>query len=460
MLISGKSFTLVLGTLLIAGTLAAMYLPKIGRADETAAKSAESTTPTKQLNQSEFAAAKDLLSRFGIDPDKELSSADASNIAGLFDGIVNNQIENRSYPIPASNKELLDATVQSLKNGPLKKHIQFEEKWDDNHANIEISAPKLALDGFFDPLIHALGSRQRATTSQTGNPITDEEAKFKSAFTVRDNNPIQTRTHDVHPSLRKAMPDAFEGWQLDPYGPQVKFQARWNVDHSRVQITAPKDAQDLLAVELKAGDPGAIRSIEQALNDKIKNIVVLFNGQPDLVAQLEAMRFELAKRQRSLYLYGMKENPTSEQSKRYHLTSVPTCIVFVDGQEVSRLDVINSGEQLQQFVRRTLASADSTGADAEATNGQAKESDSTVAFYTIPVDLMSAVKDWTRITQVNGQLDEKSGRLTMQGRAELHAQLRELLAATPRWRRAGRPRKTRTRVETMSRPLKTATDHV
>ena len=34
MLISGKSFTLVLGTLLIAATLAVLYLPTIGHADE------------------------------------------------------------------------------------------------------------------------------------------------------------------------------------------------------------------------------------------------------------------------------------------------------------------------------------------------------------------------------------------------------------------------------------------
>ena len=120
----------------------------------------------KQSNQPNSADAKDLLSRFDIDPDKELSSADASNMANLFGVAFSNSIESRRYPIPAGKQELLDSTFALLKNGPLRKHIQFKEKWDDKHANIEITAPKLALDGFFDPLISLCSSNRRGRTNK------------------------------------------------------------------------------------------------------------------------------------------------------------------------------------------------------------------------------------------------------------------------------------------------------
>lgn len=182
MLISGKSFALVLGTLLIAGTLAALYLPNIGRADESAPKKMESTKSDKQTDQPNSVEGKNLLAHINIDADMELSTNAAENLDGLFGDNFTNPIESKSYTIPSKQKKTLEVALDSIKKGPLSKHIRFKHKWDDQrHATIEISAPKLALAGFFDPLIQALLSMQ--DNAPSSNPDTPPSVSLQANAT-------------------------------------------------------------------------------------------------------------------------------------------------------------------------------------------------------------------------------------------------------------------------------------
>ena len=225
MLISGKSFALVLATLLTAATLAILYVPAIGHAEQASAT--EATAPkqkAKQVDSKDDSVLQPVLIPFNFELKHDSTGHTRlyMNDQPVADDVVRNTFTN------AKQSKVIDKLQVSLK---ANKDIPYAEVMRVIDLLESLGIKKLALDA--------------------------RDSHFKSLFTVREDNPIQTRTHDVHPSLRKTMPDAFEGWQKDPYGPQVKFDAKWNAEHSQVEITAPKAAQDLLAVELKAGDPGA-----------------------------------------------------------------------------------------------------------------------------------------------------------------------------------------------------------
>ncbi|HEX3600973.1 MAG TPA: M56 family metallopeptidase, partial [Lacipirellulaceae bacterium] len=154
MLISGKSLAMLI-TSAVAATALAFYLPTTGHADQPNAEAkADSVGLRESFNapdNSDQNAAK-LLGKFGIDPTKELGSSDASNMGELFTLIPTvNSIASRSYPISPQQYKPLEAAFNAIKHGPLNKHISFKTAWNGDHSIVAIEAPKLALDGFFDP---------------------------------------------------------------------------------------------------------------------------------------------------------------------------------------------------------------------------------------------------------------------------------------------------------------------
>jgi beta-lactamase regulating signal transducer with metallopeptidase domain/biopolymer transport protein ExbD/C-terminal processing protease CtpA/Prc len=78
------------------------------------------------------------------------------------------------------------------------------------------------------------------------------DAQFKAKLIVREDNPMETKTHDVPRSIRKMYRNMLDGLRSDPYGPQLKFGVKWNADHSRVVITAPKEVQEAIDADIRA----------------------------------------------------------------------------------------------------------------------------------------------------------------------------------------------------------------
>ncbi len=109
----------------------------------------------------------------------ELSENDESTLAELFAtaGVVN-PIETRSYHIPQEQQQAYTEFLTKLKRNPLTAQIQFEEKWDDQHENVEITAPRMAQTGLFEPLIQLAGMPQQFISTHPGDA--NSTAKFPS----------------------------------------------------------------------------------------------------------------------------------------------------------------------------------------------------------------------------------------------------------------------------------------
>ena len=353
MLISGKSFALVLGGLILSATLAVLYVPSIGQANESATETTESTEKKGEKNKEQatnYSTPEPALIpfEFVLKPGDSGKSKLYMNDQPVGEDVVRNVISSQGKYVS-------------------KLHVSLSAEKGIAYADV-----MKVID-----LLESLGVKKLALDTRH---VEASDAQFKALFTEREDNPIQTRTHDVHPSIRKTLPDTFEGWQKDPFGPQVEFKAKWNADHSQVEITAPKAAQYIFAVELKAGDPAAkgqkasqdttVANASQSTKDDeeqlatfrnfeaklktIKFVVVLFNDTGEYRSALGKAYAELVPAHHSLYVYGIRLKPTSAEAKRYGLTGSPACIVFRDGKEAARLEKIKSTEELHRFVLATI----------------------------------------------------------------------------------------------------------
>lgn len=217
MLVSGKSLMLVFGALALAATLGVLYVPTIGEAKEKPAKpvaKSEGEAPATSGDKSDTKNTSDvkkLLARFDIDPTQELSGEDASIIAELFNPIPPNPTESRKYAVADKQRRIWDDTVKAFKNGPLNKHIKFKQKWDEESSSIEIMAPKLALDGFFDPLIHSIQN-----DDIFDEPTSGSDSSLRSPFATNEK---------PQSSAGNQPADAFSGHALPPVPPTSDLMA-------------------------------------------------------------------------------------------------------------------------------------------------------------------------------------------------------------------------------------------
>jgi beta-lactamase regulating signal transducer with metallopeptidase domain len=92
-------------------------------------------------------------------------------------------------------------------------------------------------------------------------PPSDENEAFQLFFTEVENNPLESKTYNVPDWWRKRdrLFHTFQGWQVDPYGPKVKFFTFWNADKSQVEVRAPRAAHTMIAALIAeaSGEVGA-----------------------------------------------------------------------------------------------------------------------------------------------------------------------------------------------------------
>lgn len=98
----------------------------------------------------------------------------------------------------------------------------------------------------------------------------------------------------------------------------------------------------------------------------IELVIAVFNDKAGYSHQLKPVFDKLSKEHHSLNLWGSNIDPNSPEAARYHLTGEPTCIVFHDGKETSRLAPIKDADQLIQFVERAADNPKTSDSIAEA----------------------------------------------------------------------------------------------
>jgi beta-lactamase regulating signal transducer with metallopeptidase domain len=133
----------------------------------------------------------------------------------------------------------------------------------------------------------------------------DENARWKKLFAVSDENPILTMTYEIPTSIRAkySLPNLFESWQFDPYGPLVKFEAKWSADQATVEIRAPQAAHE---------------QVFSRLAEEFELLDALANGSEaarSIKAQIDALRGSLPDDNRSEVVRLLREFVALDKQK-------------------------------------------------------------------------------------------------------------------------------------------------
>jgi hypothetical protein len=307
MLISGKSFVLVLAGLLVAATLSVLYLPSIGQAEESAAQIKELTTEDTESTEE---AQKDE-KKVTAESDEALAKPTDDWLRDInFASPADRAIAARAWRelgikvAPPTEEDFEQVNLRRYGyRGGLKlidfehfPHLEepfiltefyskpystgiagfrdLERALDANAASTDdrIGLNGLSKDAEFNyagrrPTNAARQANELTTKdtenaeteedrqhivqrSQTGHTVADKLAadneELRSLFKASEENPIETRAYEVSPSAREMLSNMFEGWQKDPYGPKLEFEAVWTQNSGRLRIRAPKSAHEKL----------------------------------------------------------------------------------------------------------------------------------------------------------------------------------------------------------------------
>ena len=106
---------------------------------------------------------------------------------------------------------------------------------------------------------------------------------------------------------------------------------------------------DIISGDAEQAEHTRFEHFEQSLKS-VEIVIAMFNDSAGYSSQLRAVHEVLTIQHHSLYTWGLKVDADSSDAKKYRVTDAPTCIVFRNGKETSRLAPIKSAEQLKQFV--------------------------------------------------------------------------------------------------------------
>lgn len=133
MLVSGKSLTIVLGSLLVAATLTVLYVPTIGHAEQAAAENTEST-------EKDAIESKPLVANEKATDEARREKESVTNMKRIALAIMNYQMAHRTLPpqaiCGATGKPLLSwrvAILPFLEEADLYNEFLRDEPWDSEH---------------------------------------------------------------------------------------------------------------------------------------------------------------------------------------------------------------------------------------------------------------------------------------------------------------------------------------
>jgi beta-lactamase regulating signal transducer with metallopeptidase domain len=303
MLVSGKSVSLVFATLLTAATLAVVYLPKIGQAEQPTTEGTEDTKSQQDEKQVE---------------------GDTSNVSPTteFPHLVRFE-QGASRFLAGDEIKVLEVRGTAKTFEPGNKYWIRGTYVLHSHEKAQLSAYTTAKDA-------------ANATSPTQESQTQLVDRGSGNFVL-------------------VLPMSYRGW------PHVSFYPADGGDGFGGTYFGTDDSvlKKWWDSDTGKSDIERLHQIEQDLKS-VEIVVVLFNGQQGgFSSGLHKAHEELAKRHRSLYTYGAKLDPTSPEAKHYRVTDAPTCVVFIGGKETARLDKILSADQLQQFVCNAVAKGQS-----------------------------------------------------------------------------------------------------
>jgi beta-lactamase regulating signal transducer with metallopeptidase domain len=213
MLVSGKSLTVVLASLLVATTLAVLYVPTIGHAEQATTgvtKNVEAPDP-KSEHESTADEVSDpvTLSLFVA-----LKRDESGNTKLYVNGKpTDDESIQRSIP---RDKELADKVLASI---TAENDVQYADI-------IRIIN-----------LLKSLKIKHISFDTHSGNALRED---FKAQFTATENNPLELRNYAISDSLLKSLPVTLDGLKRDSADCSFEYELQRN----GVAITAAKDAHD------------------------------------------------------------------------------------------------------------------------------------------------------------------------------------------------------------------------
>ncbi len=149
MLVSGKSFAMVLGSLVVAVTLAVLYLPRLGQAEEAVAEKENAEKLAIEGTETTEIA------------DRKAKSQTQNQLNQLIIALLNHEAAYRSFPASASfdanGKPLLSWRVHILpflEEEKLYREFHLDEPWDSEHNRTLI--PRMP-EAFKNPKLNELG---------------------------------------------------------------------------------------------------------------------------------------------------------------------------------------------------------------------------------------------------------------------------------------------------------------
>lgn len=276
MLVSGKTLAMALGSFFVAATLVVFYMPTIGQAEESTAQIAEKSDSnesesvtetgvnTKDTNTLDSTGKRIMLS--GLGGEFDVTEKPELQEPAVYTISDENPLQTKTYTIPERIRSELFYSMKRLPTPEMSNaRVQFKQKWSVDRGTVEIEATKnvheLILWALKNNGVDIAASLEPVANSLMRS-ITDanENAKFRSIFAVSDDNPVQKQSYEIPAKLRRAFVSTLEGWQKDPYGPQLPFEFKWNSSGSSVEISAPKTAHtdvfSKLVIELAQGGAG------------------------------------------------------------------------------------------------------------------------------------------------------------------------------------------------------------
>lgn len=261
MLVSGKSFVLVLGALAVAATLGVLYVPTIGEAKEKPAKSV--ARPPKQAPADRYsskAATPQPVLVEAVPVDQIPAGASSFSMATLYearssakelveaiDALISvNKVTNKKILIAYPPN--VDGKLEGEMREALKKYVDDGRLVDVSSAHIKGDQIKV----FY-------GEVSRWPIEQNVEPAggfadSTANANLKALFEASEENPIETRTYEVSPPQRRSLDACFEGLQRDPFGPQLDFEVSWSDNDQHLKIKAPKLAHEKMFAAIGRGE--------------------------------------------------------------------------------------------------------------------------------------------------------------------------------------------------------------
>ncbi|MEX0610975.1 MAG: M56 family metallopeptidase [Pirellulales bacterium] len=393
MLISGKSFALMLATLLALATIAVLYLPTVGQAEESTTEITERTekSPSSKGREEPQAARHAPIAQT------------QNNLKNLALAILNYEATYRALPphakYDASGKPVLSWRVMILPfldQADLYEEFRLDEPWDSEHNRKLLARMP---DEFKNPKLNEpTKTNYLAVVGEecvfTGTP---NGIKF-SRISDGTARTIALVEADADQAVEWTKP---EDWQFDRNAPTSHLGGLWGdrwhaawIDGSvrgiftleprnliGIQFTCAggetrsleestpesKEGADKTnasrdestdANQTEPSDKARIAGFEKALQEKISLIVVMFNDSRGYYRHLRRTYEKLAREGKTIYLFGIEIDPASNEAKRYGIGPTPPLIIFRDGKETARLEKIENAEQLNEFVAATLGRGD------------------------------------------------------------------------------------------------------